>query len=105
MDKSTQPAPVSAETAPPPLLPCPFCGANAELTNEFGILSIICDGACRFSLYGYEDATPLCDLIGVWNRRATASEIESRLRDIVDRQNVVIRKLRAQLAAVEARSA
>jgi hypothetical protein len=56
------------------LLPCPFCGGEAELSNVCGMYFVACRGCrannslkCCACTYG--DKTP-DEAIAAWNRRA-----------------------------------
>lgn len=56
------------------LLPCPFCGAKAELNhvdeNNEPLMSVCCTGAgCWATIVNYLDDAPATNAVAAWNRR------------------------------------
>lgn len=97
----TNPIPTRAEVGA--LLPCPFCGAGAEMDrrqayrnirtgNLKDAAAIYCLGCGVHMTFCYEDAPEISheqicdDLIAAWNRRATLDAPQAALGNVPERE-------------------
>lgn len=63
------------------LKPCPFCGADAEATNNYGTPMITCADNCSLGMMD-SDSPYLDEISNKWNTRSTDKEIEDLKYDL-----------------------